>query len=157
MLADYYRRIVAATVLVSYVLASTLSGVMHNHGDGAACCDAPSAICATHGCETNAQHTHDHGHHHHHHHGHHAPATKAEPTDVASSALKPAGSTSPRGHLHDANCAACQFLSQHAAPTALASAVVSSETPTLLAWTAAIILSADVPHAFDARGPPQSA
>jgi len=158
MLADCYRRIVAATVLTSYVLASTLSGIMHNHGESP-CCDAPSAVCATHGCATKSHAAHDREHHHHHHHddGQKTKSGDTARTDVASTALQPAASSNRSAHLHDANCAACQFLSQHAAPVALASAAVSSETPSLLAWTAAIVLPADVPHAFDARGPPVNA
>jgi hypothetical protein len=160
------HRWIASIALVSYLLAATVSGMFHNHGEnghGDGCCVAGK--CATERTSKGSSCTHAHRHHH----ADGSAGHKAHRHDVAEQKSAAANSTGPgrnsdrqpeQGHhgpLRHSDCAACQFLAQQSITTPRCELVATTLVAPHASDAAAPHVTTVVADAHPARGPPTQA
>jgi hypothetical protein len=127
-MVGWRNRGISIGLAVCYGLAITVSGLLHDHGDGDACCHAVSGSAA---------HDHVHGN----------PAH-----DSDSHAPKP-----PRQCPSDGHCVVCQFLAQKTLPVARVEEVTSVRLVQEVAVPSPVRLLAPIAPSWHSRAPPDAA
>jgi hypothetical protein len=149
-----YQRITGWIVVVSYLLANTVSALFHTHHGphsvAGACCQFHDSCPAD-----DAQHTGVAGHCHRHQHGHsndvphragdasnNAPRIDSEPGDTPGDCPE--------------ECAVCRFLAQQPLPAPVMAAPEICGMAGARVWSPALVLPVRVPDCAWARGPPEN-
>lgn len=133
-----YQRAVSGLVLVSYMLATGMAGILHQHDHAAASGEHVHAHTGAHEC------CHDHGHSH-----SHAEVAADQHCDVAD-----ASSTASLSACHD-ECSICRFLGQRVLAAHAGQDLASAPLVEHLAAQWAPLGSFDQPRSYSSRAPPQ--
>jgi hypothetical protein len=139
----FARRLTSGIAVAAYLLATTASSLLHDHGPHG----AQEHGCHLHGSRLHGDHAHRHGPHDHHAHHH------AHDVQCAASHTSHSEQELP-APLHDHDCPACQFVGQLSLPVTMVGHVLSRGIVTEIreiAPTSWFDISLDCPRS---RGPP---
>lgn len=150
----YHHPLLKSLVIAGYLLATTVSGLFHDHGDQDECCAVGHCQNAAQASrENSAGHCHSGCCHHHHGHRYGPEETKAKSTDRLKPGERGISAAKP---IHGP-CAVCQFLAHHHAVTPVAQAASAVLPPPVEQQAFAVrhVTLRLLTHA--ARGPPSAA